>query len=68
MQDDSGVTFMRKPRGKKLSFIVGGPSLSEVVTYLRGGKDVVFVWCHDSGVQVEFCVIPEDKTVVKFTL
>jgi hypothetical protein len=52
-----GVLFRRKPKGRKLQFMVGGPTLAQALTYIIPTRAMVFVWHGADGSHVEFCAV-----------
>lgn len=53
IEQRSGTIFTRRPRGKKLQFIIGGPSFVEAAKFInwQGVQDNVVVWVGDDNVQ-----------------
>lgn len=57
MSNQPGVLTCRKPRGRKLSFMMGGPTLAQALTYIIPTRALVFVWVGADGERVEFCAV-----------
>jgi len=49
-----GTTFMRKLKGRKLQFAIGGPTLAEIQRMCIAGHEDVFVWQGDNRQEVVF--------------
>lgn len=54
----SGTLFIRKQRGRKLQFLMGGPELDFCVQHAIRSRTAVYVWvCHDTGERFEWCSV-----------
>lgn len=61
---EGGTLMMRKPRGKKLTFLIGGPDLAFAQRCTNACKDMVYVWVgFDTGNRVEWSTISNSNTL-----
>lgn len=56
--DKAGTLFTRKPRGKKLTFLIGGPELDFALKCGVPSREWVYVWISfDGESRVEWCCV-----------
>lgn len=61
-ESKAGTLYMRKPRGKKLQFLIGGPDFELASRCVTACKDRVYVWvAMDGSETIEFsCAVYMD--------